>query len=859
MFNRWKLQDFAPGAGVAAGAEGAAFDDSTWLDIAAPGDVHRTLIDAGRIPDPFYDRDETACAWMEEREWWYRLRFTPPGPVPVTGERTLLTFHGLDTFATVWLNGVELGRHANMFRPATFDVTARLRPGAENTLAICFDRPLDHIAGKTISTWGRNPERTPMRKAQFGFGWDWGPRLPTLGIWRPVELRRQRQAAIIGVHFGTIELTRAHDRALVAIRVEAERFAGEEPLTIAIRLTPPGATEETAALEQTLILDSANAALEGTAYLTVDHPTLWWTHDLGDPALYNLTVTLRRGDDELDRSTAQVGIRTLTLDQSPDPDERGTRFFRFVLNGVPIFAKGGDWIPCDSFVGAIPPERYTTLLETARDANMNMLRIWGGGVYEHDIFYDECDRLGLLIWHDFMFACAMYPEDDLAFIAEVNAEARYQVRRLRSHPSLALWCGNNENQWIHDTRYWDEPNPPAYGALYYDHILPRAVAELDGRTPYWPGSPYGGNDHNSMDEGNRHNWDAWHGQSPRHFGEKPSREISEQAVSYLRYAEDRGRFISEFGLHAAPVVETLRRVIPADQLYHHSPAMDWHNKDDPKDKGDLLMQSVTGVPQDLPEYITFSQLAQAEGLKFGIEHYRRRKPHCSGTLVWQFDDCWPVQSWSVLDYYGFGKAGYFYLKRVFAPVLASFKSLPDGSVELWLANDALAEFAETITVRLGTFTGSIAWEEQLAVNVPGNSSQSVGHWDCTQLGAAPDRYLAVHSPGERFPANRHFFVPIKDLTLPAAQPSISVTPMSAHELRVELAAPADAYALFTHLAIPSADARLSDNYFDLEPGSHHTVTITSRASALDPSQITLGWWSTQRGQEIMESTHAAAP
>jgi beta-mannosidase len=301
-----------------------------------------------------------------------------------------------------------------------------------------------------------------------------------------------------------------------------------------------------------------------------------------------------------------------------------------------------------------------------------------------------------------------------------------------------------------------------------------------------------------------------------------------------------GRFCSEFGMHAAPVLDTLRRVIPADQLYHHSPAMDWHNKDNPKDKGDNLMLTVTGLPQDLAEYVDFSMIAQAEGLKFGIEHYRRRKPHCSGTLVWQLNDCWPVLSWSVLDYYGAGKAGYFYLKRVYSPVLASFKALPDGGVELWLTNDMLSACAETVTVKLGTFTGHTVWQEEVAVAVPANSSLPVVRWTTEQIGAAADRYLVVRSLANTFPANRHFFAAVKDLQRKATPPSIDVTQVDDHELQVELAAANDAYAYFVHLTVPHEATRLSDNYFDLEPGERRTVQITNPGSSLSSNQVSLG-------------------
>lgn len=836
MFDRARIQDFAPGEGVAAGAYRGDFDDAAWIPSTIPGGVHTALIAAGRIEDPFYGENEKACAWIEEREWWFRFTFDGPTESVEPDERDLLTFLGLDTYATVWLDGAELGSHENMFRPAVFDVTERLRPGGAHLVAIKFDPPLARIEGKTISTWGRNPERSAMRKAQFGYGWDWGPRLPTIGLWRPIELERQRQAVISGIHFSTIQLAPRQERAIVAVRVEAERFTGSQLLSARITLISQAGDVATSG---ELTLSAAGDILDGVVYLTVEQPQLWWTHDLGEPARYTLIVTLEANGEALDQETRAVGIRTLELDQSPDLEERGTRHFRFVLNGVPIFVRGANWIPCESFIESIPAARYELLITAARDGNMNILRVWGGGLWEHDPFYDTCDRLGLLVWQDFMFACAMYPEDDPTFIAEVEAEARYQVRRLRAHPSLALWCGNNENQWINDMYFWNNPAPPPYGELYYHKMLPAVVAELDGATPYWPGSPFGGDDHNDRRQGNVHNWDVWHGNVPRRFGEEVRVDRSPSGVSFLRYAQDMGRFISEFGMHAAPVRETLARVIPAEQLYHHSPAMDWHNKDNPKDKGDNLMIGVTGLPSTLDEYIDFSMIAQAEGLKFGIEHFRRRKPHCSGTIVWQLNDCWPVLSWSVLDYYGVGKAGYFYLKRVYAPVLASFKQLDDGAVELWITNDALQPIDETILVRLGSFEGETIWNERIAVDVPANTSRAVASWSAGRLAAAPDRYLVVRSDTGTFPVNRDFFAAIKDLAREPGDLNVTISPKTDHALQVSITAPADHYAYFVHVTAPHEATRFEDNYFDLEPGECRTIAVTNASAPISASDLTV--------------------
>jgi beta-mannosidase len=575
MFEQWKLMDFTPGEGITANVFAESYDDTGWLDVSVPGDVHTALIATERISHPFTDRNEEACHWVENREWWYRLTFTPEQSRLQDDERLQLVFQGLDTFTTIWLNNELIGEHANMFSEAIFDVTKRLRIGQPNTLAVRFDPPLSRVAGRDPLGWGS--DRIHMRKAQFGYGWDWGPRLPTVGIWRPVELRRHRKAAIQGVGFATLDLSK--EEALVRVKVETDVFTNTGKLTIQIRLIPQSPQSHPGSvIEKTL-----EGITEGSTigYLKVDQPQIWWTHDLGLPMLYTLEVMLYSNDELLDVWQNPVGIRTLRLDQSPDPEERGTRFFRFILNGMPIFAKGADWIPSDSLVGAIQPDHYARLLTMARDANMNMLRVWGGGIYEHDEFYNLCDRLGILIWHDFMFACAPYPETP-EYVAEVTAEAEYQVRRLRSHPCLALWCGNNENQWIHDQRNWDDPNNVVPGALYYNKILPESVSCWDGFTPYWPGSPYGGNDYNSQQDGDVHDWNVWHGMYPRHFGDMPHWENTPEAVSFLRYAEDQGRFISEFGMHASPVTETLRRVIPPDQLYHHSPSLDHHNKDNPQ-------------------------------------------------------------------------------------------------------------------------------------------------------------------------------------------------------------------------------------------------------------------------------------
>jgi len=441
-----------------------------------------------------------------------------------------------------------------------------------------------------------------------------------------------------------------------------------------------------------------------------------------------------------------------------------------------------------------------------------------------------------------MFACSPYPEDDPRFVDEVRAEVRYQVEHLRNNPCLAIWCGNNENQWLHYMQNRSEEQPPPLpGLLYYDEIIPKLVQELDGYIPYWPSSPYGGKQPNSMLEGDVHDWHVWHGLSLDEdaTGTSSREKPTAEDVSFVHYAEDMGRFISEFGMHASPVYETLSRSMPADQLYHHSPAMDHHNKDNPKNKDDNLMLTVTGLPKDLKEYIDFSMISQAEGLKFGIEHFRRRKPHCSGTLIWQLNDCWPGLSWSIIDYYGFGKAGYFYVMRAYAPVLASFKARDDGSVELWITNDTLEAINDKIVVQLGTFASGTVWEEQLLVQVPANCSRVFWQSDGQQIVASPEHYLAVRSMTKKFPPNRHFFTAIKDLQRPVVPPEITFTNNGEHEVLVHLQAPV--YLYYVHLVVPDENTHFSDNYFDLAAGERCTIVVTNQTIPLTHDMVSVGW------------------
>jgi beta-mannosidase len=831
LHEHWKLADFAPGQGLSLAVHAPQYDDSDWLPAAVPGDVHTSLVRAGRIQPPFYNMNIETCQWVEEREWWYRTTFRLPQGKRGDAVRYLLRFDGLDTFATVYLNGIEVGCHANMFIAAEFDVSERLRFDAANTLALRFD-PVVATTGDRPwidDEWKpRNPIRVWVRKAQYNFGWDWAPRLVSVGIWRDVTLRRYQGALLNSVFFKTLEIT--PQAARVAVQVEVERWSELPALTVHIRLERDGQS----------VAGTVSPSEGGTGEIELElpDPALWWTYDLGEPALYDLAVELCVGDQVLDTRREQVGVRTIEVDQSPDPDEPGTKFFTFVLNGVKTFAKGANWIPADSFVSQVDEDRYRELLGLAVAANMNMLRVWGGGIYEKDAFYRLCDELGLLVWQDFMFACAPYPDHDPEFTAEVAREAEAVLRRLRNHPCIALWCGNNENDWLADQAHWQQPGHQFPGWRINRGLLPPIVERLDGTRAYWPSSPYGGNDHNDEREGDRHNWQVWHGSVlPRRFGQRPEHDSTPEGVSFRHYAKDMARFVSEFGMHAAPVLETLRRNVPATGLRLGSPELLYRNKDDPKDKGNHLMASCTSRPTTLDQYIDFSMIAQAEGLKFGIEHYRRRKFHCSGTLFWQLNDCWPGLSWSVLDYYRFPKAGYFYVRRAYAPVIASFRAEADGSVSLWLVNDTLAAVTDRVVWGHGIFDGRKLHEEELEISVPANSVSRVVRIPGSVLdsGDPARRYLHVRSARGLFPDNRHFFVSIKDLKRPPADLRVE---KAATDDGIDVRVTSDLYAYFVKLTVPTEGTRFSDNYFDLFPEQVKVVQVwNARGQRLAPDDI----------------------
>lgn len=825
-------------------------DVLNWTPAVVPGGVHESLLASGAIEHPYFDQNEQEVRWMEDRDWWYRSSFESPAGLRPSDE-ILLVFHGLDTVVDVWLNGVLLGHHENMFRPAEFRIDAQLE--ASNELLLRFSPPLAgltssppavaqlrRVAGALmpelpedldVTAMGPSPELTvasQRRKAMFSWGWDFGPRVPSIGIWRDVELVVTPGARIIGHHVRTDAIDPLAQTADMTVVVEIDTRNSDRVMSANVELVSPSGR----AHQVTVLLDGGR----GEAALVVDHADLWWTHDLGTPDLYDVRIELFDGEALCDVVTDRVGVRTIALNRSVGAD--GDRLFQFLLNGAPVFARGANWLPASMMVGSVAADRHRELVGLARAGGMNMLRVWGGGIYESDAFYAAADENGLLIWQDFMFACADYESEDPALQREARLEADYQVRRLRNRASIALWCGNNEIQLLHGFAY-QQYEPGNWGWDIFHRILPDAVRAADPTATYWPGSPWGEDTPegfmavNGVRDGDRHAWEVWHGFDAGAGGGDDYTTVGE-ARHFRRYARDHGRFISEFGIHSSPALATLSRWIPASELTVHSASFDAHNKDHPKDKGDALLEIVTGLPETIEQYVDFTMVSQAEGMKFGIEHYRRRQPHCSGTLVWQFNDVWPGITWSLVDHDTVPKAAYYAAARAYAPVLGSFVH-EDGMLTLWVSNSGREAISTTAVVSVRGFDGATVIEEHIPVSIAPARSEEV--WSAP-VPASVATYAWVTSDDDTFPANRLFFGDIKDLPLPSGEirSKVTATGDSTAEVTIE----ADAFSYLVRVTSSHPSARFDDNYIDLPPGAVRTVRVSGLPAGFDPEDLVVG-------------------
>jgi beta-mannosidase len=797
----WRFKGFRECNGEEQKAYAIDTPVDDWLLAEAPLTAHTNLLANQLIPDPFRGTNEREVQWVNESEWWYRKE------VELTGDMVIrdvieLDFAGLDTFATVWVNDAKVGEASNMFTPWRFDIKTAVKEG-KNVIAIRF-KPIYKIASEleeqhkhkyTCLSSDNFSARPYVRKAQYSFGWDWGPTLPTSGIWREAKVVTYNTARLGYVSGLPIEV----ENEKAKIKVVAEIHAIKEvDLTVKFALVGFG---------QNINQETALKAHPGRNFaeceLVVMEPRLWWPRGYGKANLYDAIISVWSENQLLQDTTIKVGIRKIELIEEPDAEGKT---FIFCINGQNVFCKGANWVPADSFLPKVNYEQYFKLLTLAADANFNMLRVWGGGVYEDDNFYNLCDLLGIMVWQDFMYVCAGYPEEEW-FLKEAEREAMEAVLRLRGHPSIVVWCGNNENQWLHNILWRTRDKVDRlYGSEIYESLLLQVSKFLDPTRPYRPSSPFGGEDASGRHEGDRHNWEVW-----------------SQGIDYPAYLKDTGRFISEFGWQAPPTMELLKAYLEELDLNPNSQAFKAHEK---QTAGLEILRALLAihypVPEDMRLFVLYGQLNQGDALKTAVTHWRSRMFKTSGCLIWQLNDCWPVISWSLIDYGLNPKAAYFAVKRAFKPIIAPM-ILKDEKVTCYLINETNRQADLAFKFEVIRFNGKIIYETRQMVHPDAYTVQQILELPYDELPLTEDCVLtvALESDGKTVCTDTRTFREPKELKLPKPQIQKAIRKAAAGTFEVTLNS--NVYAKAVHLECEGFRVLFEDNFFDLLPNRMITV------------------------------------
>lgn len=778
----------------------------TWHAATVPGCVHTDLLNNKMIDDPFWRDNEANLQWIGKTDWEYQTTFSVDAAL-LRRENLEFVFEGLDTYANVFLNDESLLNTDNMFRTWRVDGKRLLKPGS-NTLRIRFRSPINEVLPIMAKMKYELPagndqgEKTSphTRKAPYQFGWDWGPRFVTSGIWRPVYLEAWEKARVDDLHILPRQISA--DAANMTADIEVVGAANTLATIIVENLTDKNVV---AKRDVTLTQGSSHFAFD----FVISNPSLWWPNGLGAHPLYIFKARLIIDGRLADQTTIRTGLRSVELRQVNDESGKS---FTFVINGVPVFAKGGNWIPADSFPTRISQDKYRQLLESVRDANMNMLRVWGGGIYERNDFYERCDEMGILIWQDFMFGCSLYPGDQ-PFLDNVRQEAVDNVKRLRNHPSIVIWVGNNEIEsgWNHWG--WKEHLPASlwddYLKLFYG-VLPGVCRSLDPSRPYWPSSPSSNleDDPESQKMGDLHYWQVWHASLP-----------------FSEYEKQFPRFMSEYGFQSFPQIETVNTYTVASDHDIKSPVMMAHQR---HPRGNQLIREYMvreyPEPKDFESFLYVSQVLQAEGIKIGAEHLRRIMPHNMGSLFWQIDDCWPVASWSSIDYTGRWKALQYYARRFYSEVLVSPHEDKDN-MNFFVVSDRIRPTAAQLKLSLLDFDGHALWSQQQDIEVAPLNSKSYLTVPINTILAGKDAravflFTELLVGGKTVSSNKHFFKSFKHLSLPRPRVGVDIVPT---RTGFKIILSSDRLARAVYLSAPNYKGFFVDNYFDLIPGRKEEV------------------------------------
>jgi len=779
--------------------------DSNWLEAKVPGTVHTDLFQNKIIPDPFFGSNEKQLQWIENEDWQYETTFDISENELKNGN-CFLQFDGLDTYAEVSLNGVKILSANNMFRLWKIDVKKLLKVG-QNKLEITFNSAVKRgkEAAKKLPYTLPGDEKIFTRKAQYQYGWDWGPRFVTAGIYKKVSLQFWNKAMLTNVKCNQ-KLT---DKAELEFVTEIKsNVAGQFQLKV---------NDKTKDIELKKGLNKVVLDYE------ILEPKLWWPNGLGEAHLYPFEINLLQNAVSFSKREMKIGLRTIELIQKEDAIGKS---FSFKVNGKPVFMKGANYIPPDSFLPRATDSVYKSIVKNAKDANMNMLRVWGGGVYADDAFYDACDENGILVWQDFMFACAMYP-GDVAFIDNVKNEVIDNVNRLQNHPCIALWCGNNENDegWHNwgwqkqykysvkdSTKIWND-----YEKLFHQ-LIPKTLDGLlsKDKNRYWPSSPsIGWGRKESLTQGDSHYWGVWWGKEP-----------------FEMYEKKVGRFMSEYGFQGMPNLETIKTFAANEDLNLESEAIKNHQKHPTGyETINEYMARDYQVPTKFEDYIYVSQLLQAGGMKTAIEAHRRAKPNCMGTLFWQLNDCWPVTSWSSVDYYGRWKALQYQVKRSFENLLLSVKE-ENSSYDIYIINDDLNSYEGDFEIQMLDFSGKKLLNTFFAGIVSGNSSRV-----CMKISKELEKIdfkqqllLVKFKSKTKSVETVYYFAKPKDLQL--TKPNIQIKKMD--DLTYEVSS--DVLAKSVYLS-SEQETFFSDNYFDVLPNQKVEIKLSKPVEKVDVKSL----------------------
>ena len=786
------------------------------LKATVPGCVHTDLLNNGEIPDPYYRTNEDSLQWIGKKDWVYETEFTV-NPDILKMDNVEMVFKGLDTYADVYLNDVNIINTDNFFREWRHGIKPLLNKG-KNKLKIKFTSPVKIDSILAAQAKIKLPyDYAYTRKPAYHFGWDWGPVFVTQGVWQPVLIEGWNNARFSNMRIYQESLTEKEAKIILMFEVESDI---DDYVTIS-------AVCENTGEHQSNSFYFHKGKNKAGLFFTIKNPELWWPNGLGDHPLYGFKAEMKKDYQTIDTISDRTGLRTVELVQ--EPDKWGKSFY-FKVNGVPVFMKGANYIPMDMFVDRPTDEDYKRMIKNVVDANMNMLRVWGGGFYEKDIFYDLCDENGILVWQDFMFACDMYPGDK-HFTDNVKKEAEYQVKRLRNHPSLAMWCGNNEifEGWHHWgwTKAYNKKDSATVWNNYlkiFEKILPDVVHMNDPQRFYWPSSPLTNWGEVANTEGDLHYWGVWHGQYPFEYFTKP---------------EHIGRFVSEYGFQSLPDMSTIKKFTLPEDRHIDSEVMKAHQK---HRIGypviDKYFKWYYNKPKDFESYVYLSQVMQAYGIGMGIEAHRRARPMCMGTLYWQLDDVWPVASWSSVDYYGKWKALHYKVKELYKPVLVSpFEE--DGKLNVYIVSDKKEDTEAVLTVELYDFNGKLINKYGKSLTIPANSSKV---YFTENIKSLPNNHTVndlvmvakVITPEKTLAENEFFFVKPKDLAL--KKPNIKLK-TEKNETGYKLTVTTDTFAKDVYLSTENGEGFFTKNYFDIIPGIPVVLNLETDSTYDDVAKV----------------------